>query len=53
MNKKGFFGLASVKNVKSACVGIIFFFHYFKNYGQNIFSQTMMSYLIAKVERKK
>ena len=52
MNKKSFLKLVSVKNVKTACVGIIFFFPYFKYYGQNIFSQTMMSYLIAKVERK-
>ena len=32
-----FFKLASVKSVKTACVFIVFFFHYFKYYGQNIF----------------
>ena len=39
-------------SVRSACVCIVFFFQYFKYYGQNIFSRTMVSYLIAKVERK-
>ena len=33
-------------------VCIVFFFHYFKYYGQNIFSRTTMLYIIAKVERK-
>ena len=28
------------------------FFHYFKNYAQNIFSRIMVLYIIAKVERK-
>ena len=37
-----FFKLASVKSVQTACVCIVFFFHYFKYYG----------HLIAKVERK-
>ena len=40
-----FFKLAPV------CVCIVFFFHYFKYYGQNIFSRIMELYLIAKVER--
>ena len=44
--------LASVKSVKTACVCIVFFFHHVKYYGQNIFSTTMVLYLIAKVERK-
>ena len=39
-----FFKLASV------CVCIVFFFHYFKYYGQNIFSRITVLYLIAKVE---
>ena len=47
-----FFELASVKCVKTACVCIVFFLHYFKYYGQNIFLKTTVSYLIAKVERK-
>ena len=44
--------LASVKSVKTACVCIVFFFSYFKYYGQNIFSITTVLYLTAKVERK-
>ena len=28
------------------------FFHYFKHYGENIFSRIAVLYLIAKVERK-
>ena len=52
MNEEVFFKLASVKSVKTACVCIVFFFHYFKYYGQNIFSRTMVLYLIVKVERK-
>ena len=49
-----FLKLASVKRVKAACVClfIIFFFHYFKYYGKNVFSKTRVLYLIAKVERK-
>ena len=39
-------------SVKTACVYILFFFHYFKYYGQNIFSRITVLYLIAKVERK-
>ena len=35
----GFFKSASVKNVKTACVCIVFFFYYFKYYGQNIFQK--------------
>ena len=31
--------LASNQSVKTACVCIVFFFHYFKYYGQNIFSR--------------
>ena len=46
-----FFKLASVKSVKTVCVCIVFFFHYFKYYGQNIFSRIMELYLTAKVER--
>ena len=30
---------------------IVFFFHYFKYYGQNVFSRITVLYLIAKVER--
>ena len=45
--KKRFFKLPSVKSVKTACVCIVFFFHYFKYYGQNIFSRTTVLYLIA------
>ena len=52
IEQKRLFKLASVKSVSTACVCIVFFFHYFKNYGQNIFSRIKMSYLIAKVERK-
>ena len=44
--------LASNKCVKTACVCIVFFIHYFKNYGQNIFWRKTVLYLIAKVERK-
>ena len=45
--KKRFSKLASVKTVKIACVCIVFFFHYCKYYGQNIFSRTTVLYLIA------
>ena len=41
-----------LKIVETACVCIVFFFHYFKYYDQNIFSRTTVLYLIAKVERK-
>ena len=44
--------LASNQSVKTACVCIVFFFHYFKYYGQNVFSRITVLYLIAKVERK-
>ena len=47
-----FFKLASIKSVKTACVCIAFFFHYFKYYGQKFFSRITVLYLIAKVERK-
>ena len=47
-----FFKLASVKSVKTACVFIVFFFHYFKYYGQIFFFKNNCLYLIAKVERK-
>ena len=40
------------QSVKTARVCIVFFFHYFKYYGQNIFSRITVLYLIAKVERK-
>ena len=50
--EKRFFKLAPNKSVKTACVCIAFFFHYFKYYGQNIFSRITVLYLIAKVERK-
>ena len=33
-------------------VSALFFFHYFKYYGQNIFSRMTVLYLIPKVERK-
>ena len=46
-----FFKLASVKSVKTACV-CIFFLHYFRYYGQNIFLITTVLYLIATFERK-
>ena len=46
------FKLASNKCVKTACVCIVFFFHSFKYYGQNIFSRITVLYSIAKVERK-
>ena len=39
LKKKGFFKLAPIKSVKTACVCIVFFFHYFKYYGQKIFFQ--------------
>ena len=42
-------------NCLFACVcavRIVFFPHYFKYYGQNIFSRITVFYLIAKVERK-
>ena len=47
------FKLASNKCVKTACVCIVFFFHYSKYYGQNIFSRITVLYLIAKVKEKK
>ena len=40
-----------LKSVETACICIVFFFHHFKCYDQNIFSRTML-YLIARVERK-
>ena len=51
-HQQRFFKLASNESVKTACVFIVFFFHYFKYYGQNIFSSITVIYLIAKVERK-
>ena len=50
--QRRFFKLASVKSAKTYCVCILYFFHYFKHYSQNIVSRTTVSYLIAKVERK-
>ena len=47
MNKEGFFKLASVRSVKTACVCIVFFFHYFKYYDQNVFSRISVSYIIV------
>ena len=41
-----------LKSVKTDCICIVFFFHHFKYYSQNIFSRTTVLYLIAKVERK-
>ena len=38
-NEYRFFKSASVKSVKTACVCIVFFFYYFKYYGQNIFQK--------------
>ena len=52
INKRRLFKLASNQSVKTACV-CIFFFHYFKYYGQNVFSRITVLYLIAKVEKKK
>ena len=38
---------------KEGVLCLFSFFHYFKYYGQNIFSRAIVSYLIiAKVERK-
>ena len=50
--QRSLFKLVSVKNVKTACVCNVFFFYYFKNFGQNFFSRITLSYLIAKVGRK-
>ena len=52
LKKEGFFKLTPNKSVKTVCVCIAFFFHYFKYYGQNIFSRITVLYLIPKVERK-
>ena len=49
---KKFLKLASNQSVKTACVCIFLFFHFFKYYGQNVFSRITVLYLIAKVERK-
>ena len=49
-NEQRFFKLASLKVLK--LLDSVFFFHYFKHYGQNIVARTTVSYLIAKVERK-
>ena len=38
-NKQWFFKLVSVRSVKTACVCTVFFFRYFKYYGQNILFQ--------------
>ena len=51
-SEERFFKLAPNKSLKTACVCIAFFFHYFKHYGQNIFSRITVLYLIAKVEIK-
>ena len=51
-HQQRFFKLASNQGVKTACVCIVFFFHYFKYYGQNVFSRITVLYIIAKVERK-
>ena len=52
-NEQRFFKLASLKVLKLLeSVFFFFFFHYFKHYGQNIVARTMVSYLIAEVERK-
>ena len=48
--QRRFFKLASVKSVKTACVCIVFFLHYFKYYSQSIFSITTVLYLIAQIE---
>ena len=50
--ERSFFKWAPNKSVKTACVCTAFFFHYFKYYGQNIFSRITALYLTAKVERK-
>ena len=53
INKRRFFKLASNQSVKTACVCIVFFFHYYKYQGQNVFSRITVLYLTAQVERKK
>ena len=53
-NELRFFKLASLKVLKllESVFFFFFFFHYFRHYGQNIVARTMVSYLIAEVERK-
>ena len=51
-NGTKFFKLASNESVKTASVFLFFFFHFYKYYGQNIFSRITVLYLIAKVKRK-
>ena len=50
LNKEGCLN-QRVISVDTACVCIVFFFHYFKNQGQNIFLRITVSYLKANVER--
>ena len=35
--QRRFFKLAFTESVKTACVCVVFFFNYFKYYGQNVF----------------
>ena len=49
---KGFLNQHLLKVLKLLVFILFSFFHYFKYYGQNIFSRTVVPYLIAKVERK-
>ena len=46
-----FFEIRNYTSVKTAWACIVFFFHDFKYYGQNIFSRITVLYLIVKVER--
>ena len=46
-HQQRFFKLAPVKSAENACVFIVFFFHYFKYYGQNIFPRITELYLIV------
>ena len=50
--KKDFLNWHLIKVSKLLVFVLISFFHYFKYYGQNIFSRITVLYLIAKVERK-
>ena len=51
MNKEGFLNQHLLKVLK-LLVFVFSFFLSFKYYGQNIFSRTVVPYLMAKVERK-
>ena len=51
LKKEGFLNQHLIKVSKLLVFVLLFSLHYFKYYGQNIFSGTVL-YLIAKVERK-